>query len=288
MKNAIKKFVQPLLTAALLSLISIILLLAASSFRLYYPAACGTTTIINVCGTSAVLNAVAGQSNYKWSTGETTPSITVTSSGTYWWETIDMTNNKVVNGDFTAGNTGFQSQYTYVPPNGSTGPAGALQAEGDYSVATDPHITHTGFASFPDHTGNTVGARNMMIVNGAPAAGVTIWTENITVTPNTDYIFSVWFTSVNPQNPGQLTFSINNASLGSPIVLTSGTPDWKNFTVRWNSGSNTSASIGMVNQNTALNGNDFALDDIVFAPICRNFFNVNLYSNPPKPLITGQ
>jgi hypothetical protein len=71
----------------------------ASSLQ-YIPVVCGSTTLVPVCATRTILNAASGQSNYLWSTGATTPSITVNSSGTYWWETIDMTDNKVVNGNF--------------------------------------------------------------------------------------------------------------------------------------------------------------------------------------------
>jgi hypothetical protein len=277
------------------------LLVIANSFRVHYNVktnnvstalpgfllpACGTITNVSACSSSINLDAEPNLTNYLWSTGATSPSITVTASGSYWWETTDLTNNKVSNGEFTAGTTGFTSDYTYQAPGSSTGSYGALSAEGSYSVATNPQLTHTMFASFADHTANTTGNRNMMVVNGASTAGKTIWRQTVTVQPNTDYIFSVWFTSVHPSNPGRLSFSINSTALGSPILLTSGLPDWKNFTVRWSSGSNTSAVIGIVNQNTSTTGNDFALDDIVFAPVCRNTFNVNLYSNPPKPSIS--
>ncbi|QJD96634.1 hypothetical protein HH214_12455 [Mucilaginibacter robiniae] len=249
---------------------------------IYYPTTCGQTTVVNKCAASVTLNAEAGQSNYLWSTGATTSSITVTTSALYWWETIDQATNKVVNGNFSAGNTGFTSDYTYKSPNSST----ALYDEGAYTVTTNPHNVHPDFASFPDHTGDSGG--QMMVVNGSVVAGVSIWKETINVQPNTDYIFSVWFTSVHPKNPGKLNFSINNTLLGAPIELTAGTPDWKNFTVRWSSGSSTSANIGIVNQNTAQAGNDFALDDLVFAPVCRNYFDVHLYTNPSKPSITSQ
>jgi hypothetical protein len=253
-----------------------------------YPAICGSVTDTAACASSMKLTAEANQSNYNWSTGATTPSIIVNTSGTYWWETIDLTNNKVVNGDFTSGRTGFTSGYTYIAPTGSTGGSGALSAEAYYTITTDPKISHTNFKSFPDHTANTSGIRNMMVVNGAPTAGITIWQQSINVQPNTDYVFSVWFTSVYPDNPGKLSFSINNVALGGPILLTSGTPDWKNYTVRWSSQNNTTAVIGIVNQNTATTGNDFALDDLVFAPVCRNTYNVTLSSSPPKPSITPQ
>jgi hypothetical protein len=254
-----------------------------SSFQ-YIPTGCGTHTPVKVCGTSTVLTADPGQPNYKWITGETTQSITVTTSGIYWWETIDMANNQVANGDFSLGNTGFVSGYGYVAPlsaspcSGCTNPLGP---EGKYSITTNPNFTHSAFKDMGDHT---TGTGNMMVVNGAPTTK-SIWSESITVTPNTTYIFSVWFASVTLTNPGKLDFSINGTPLNAPILLP-GAYGWNNFTTTWSSGTATSATIGIVNQNLAQNGNDFALDDIVFAPVCRKYFDVTLNPNPLKPSIT--
>jgi len=125
-----------------------------------------------------------------------------------------------------------------------------------------------------------------MVVNGASVANVTVWSEAVSVQSNTTYVFSVWAASVTSTSPGILNFSINGVQLGN-ITLTSSLGIWKNFTVRWSSGSNTTATIGIVNQNTASTGNDFALDDISFAPVCRKNFTVNLYPNPAKPVITN-
>jgi hypothetical protein len=248
-----------------------------------------TTTNVVVCGSSTTLTADAGLSNYKWNTGATTQSITVNSSGSYWWEYTDLTNNQVVNGDFSSGNTGFTSSYTAPtsPPTGNC--CGLLSDEGNYAIDTNPHNTHTSFASFGDHT---TGTGNMMIINGASTANVTVWTENITVTPNTTYVFSVWFASVTSSNPGQLNFSINGAPLGTTITLSSTTGVWQNFTTTWSSGSSTNATIGLINQNTAANGNDFAMDDVVFAPIYHHDIIVTLNPYPvlsvinPSPVCT--
>lgn len=235
------------------------------------------------CGTSTTLTVDNGITNPTWSTGDTSSSITVTTSGQYWWQYIDMSRNTVTNGDFSNGRTGFTSQYNYIAPNGSTGSFGALSAEGYYSVSSNPHNTHTQFSSFVDHTN---GAGKMMIINGSPQNNVTVWAQNITVEPHTSYIFSIWGASAHPANPAKLTFSINGSLLGT--IQFSATPgNWQNFTIEWTSGSSTVASIGIVNQNTIANGNDFTLDDIVFAPVCRKYFNVSLYPNPPKPDITS-
>lgn len=253
----------------------------------YIPAVCGATTTQTACGNSMVLSAATGQSNYLWNTGATTSSITVNSSGSYWWETIDMANNQVVNGDFSAGNTGFTSSYGYATsPNSAcmSNCTNALGPEGLYSITTNPRYTHTAFQDMGDHT---TGTGKMMVVNGATSA-VSIWKETINVAPGTDYIFSVWFASVTPTNPGKLKFSIGNFQLNNAAIVLSQTVGlWQNFTVRWTApAGTTTANIAILNQNTIANGNDFTLDDIVFAPVCRNTINTTLNPNPLKPSIT--
>lgn len=163
----------------------------------------------------------------------------------------------VVNGDFEAGNTGFTSSYLYIAP---TGPK-VLYPEGAYTVDTNPHNVHDLWSSFGDHT---TGSGEMMIVNGAPDADVTVWDETLTgLTTNTDYFFSAWVASSYPTNPAVLDFSINGSGIGSLTPPTT-TGLWTQFYVGWNSGANTSAHIALVNQNTVRDGNDFALDDIAF------------------------
>lgn len=87
-------------------------------------------------------------------------------------------------------------------------------------------------------------------------------TGPIAVTANTTYYFGAWVTSVYPLSAAILNFSINGASIGAPFSPTLTTGDWSQFYVAWNSGAATSATISLVNQNTAFSGNDFALDDI--------------------------
>jgi len=236
------------------------------------------------CGTSTVLSVDPGiGAPYQWSDGDTTFSTTVTQSGQYWWQAPDFAHNSVINGDFSGGNAGFTSQYNYIDPLGSTGWAGALTAEDYYTVSGDPHISHANFFHMGDHT---TGTGNMMVVNGAPQYNQVVWNEDITVIPNTVYIFSIWAASVNPAAPATLTFSINGTLLGV-IQLTPELGKWQNFTVQWTTDGSTTANIGIVNQNVIASGNDFALDDIVFAPLCKKTFNVTLNPLPPKPAITN-
>jgi len=166
----------------------------------------------------------------------------------------------VVNGDFEAGNTGFTSGYGYLAPAGQF----TLYPEGFYTVDTNPNNVHNLWSSFGDHTS---GHGEMMIVNGAPTANVTVWDETLSgLSTNTNYYFSAWVASSYPTNPAVLDFSINGSSIGGLTAPTT-TGQWTQFYVQWNSGANTSADIALVNQNTIRSGNDFALDDIAFGTV---------------------
>ncbi len=165
--------------------------------------------------------------------------------------------NLIINGDFEDGNTGFTSNYIYNPTS--------VWNEGTYAVTTNPQSVHSNFSPCPDHTSGT---GKMMVVNGAALANTSIWCETVTVLPNTLYAFSTWLCSVHPVNPAVLQFSINGVVLGSPFSATATTCQWLQFYEVWNSGTATSANICIVNQNTSLDGNDFALDDISFKPFC--------------------
>lgn len=248
-----------------------------------------TTDTVKVCGTSTTLttsNIPAGYSNPIWNNGSTGNSLPVNTGGNYWWQVTGT--NVVTNGDFSAATTnsntrGFTSSYTYKSSSSSCNNCccGILSAEGTYTINTNPSSIHTNFSSFGDHT---TGSGNMLIVNGSATANVIVWTQDITVQPNTDYVFSAWATSVHPSNPAQLQFSIDGVPLGSTINPTSTTGSWQYFTTTWNSGNRSGAvPIALVNQNIATSGNDFAVDDIVFAPVYRK--NIFVVFNP-VPVLT--
>lgn len=187
------------------------------------------------------------------------PTVTVSQTMTYVLKATaaNFSANVIVNGDFEGGNAGFSSDYTYNPGN--------LVPEGVYDVIDNPQSDHPGFAPCGDHTS---GSGNMMVVNGAGTPGQDVWCQSVPVTPNTLYVFSCWVTSVVTASPALLQFFINGSSLGSIFQAPGQNCNWQNFYTTWNSGANSSATICVVNQNTVLGGNDFALDDIVFAPVC--------------------
>ncbi|MDR1739564.1 MAG: hypothetical protein LBR45_02260, partial [Bacteroidales bacterium] len=120
---------------------------------------------------------------------------------------------------------------------------------------------------------NRQGAGHMMVVNGANAQGAAggflrVWCQDITVAPNTDYIFSAWFTSVHPDAPAVLQFFVNGALLQDDFTIGCIPCQWQQYYAEWKTPSNvTSTEICIVNKNTTAGGNDFAIDDIYYARV---------------------
>lgn len=174
---------------------------------------------------------------------------------TYYFTGEVVGNNLITNGDFSAGNSGFSSSYIYQANN---------TTESEYYVGASPQAWNAALSNCSDHTSGT---GNMMLVNGSPTPNVRVWAQTITVTPNTNYAFSTWIQALWPPNPAQLSFSINGKDIGSTITASLPTCTWSQFYTTWNSGNNTTAIIAINNKNTLVQGNDFALDDISFAPV---------------------
>lgn len=177
--------------------------------------------------------------------------------------------NMITNGDFEAGDTGFDSDYLYfakpaTPASGYTNPKSSLYDEGTYGVGTDPGAYHHLWAHFGDHT---TGTGNMMIVNGDLGDAV-VWTETISVSPNTNYVFSLWAASVYPPGnapvaPATLVITLDGAApINFNLSTTNIVGTWEQFSTTWNSGAGTTAVLSLYDSNNTVSGNDFALDDI--------------------------
>ncbi|NOX90953.1 MAG: PEP-CTERM sorting domain-containing protein [Gammaproteobacteria bacterium] len=175
--------------------------------------------------------------------------------------------NLITNGDFEAGNTGFNTDLNYN--------TGSLLSAGVYTITTDPSLNHPAPASYGD---NTTGSGNMFAVNGSSTPGSLVWGTSIAVTTSTEYDFGAYLSSWLSSSPAQLQFSINGDIIGD-LTASATTGVWDFFFANWNSGTATTANIQILNNNTSAGGNDFALDDI--------YFGAAIFSNPatavPEP-----
>ena len=156
---------------------------------------------------------------------------------------------KIINGDFEQGNVGFTSEYEY---NYNSAP-------GCYYVDNNPSLYNDGFQG----SGHG-GTGNFMMIDGATEPGVVVWSEQVSVEPNTYYAFSAWVCTLYGDNRALLQFSINGTQNGDVFTAPSQTNTWQQFSAVWYSGNSTTVTITIIDQNTEGDANDFGLDDISF------------------------
>ncbi|MEZ0327731.1 MAG: hypothetical protein ACAH95_17685 [Fimbriimonas sp.] len=167
--------------------------------------------------------------------------------------------NLIVNGDFEAGNKGFQTAYRA---------ADSVFDEGTFAITQNPRKQHNAAASVFDHTSK---AGLMLACNGSQEKGVTVWQGTARVERGQTYTFSGWATSwsMDPStgeardtSPAMLRVFINGKSTGAIYGVNAKSGSWSKFTYEWSSAYQTVATIRIVDANTDGFGNDFAIDDL--------------------------
>jgi hypothetical protein len=142
--------------------------------------------------------------------------------------------NLIVNPDFSSGNTGFLTDYTFSP--------GDLVPIQTYDIVTDPSLSHPEATSIGDHTSGT---GNMMAVNGSNSSVPVVWSQSVSVLAGTSYDFSLWVASWFPTNTAELLVSINSVPI-APDFSAPSAAVWVQFSAIWNSGASTTAEAGLL------------------------------------------
>lgn len=180
--------------------------------------------------------------------------------------------NLVVNGDFSAGNSGFTSTYTYAPSSPTAG-----LPEGVYLVDTNAANVHPSWYSFGDHT---TGSGQYLIVNGATSTvageGRTAWQQTVAGSANTKYFFEAFAANIccnssltGPIAPSNLTFTVDDGTTETVLSTFMTNPakpgQWVGLSSSYTSTLGGPLTLRIVNSNLAASGNDFAVDDINFS-----------------------
>lgn len=157
----------------------------------------------------------------------------------------------VVNGDFSAGVSGFTTDYVIAPAHSD--------ALGDLYLTTNANFICGCFASRTDHT---TGTGNLLVFDGAENAGVEFWRQTISVVANSDYNLSFWLANLGASGP---TPSISARIDGIEVAASGGLPydnAWRQFGTTFNSGASTSLVLSFVDTANTHQYNDFAFDDV--------------------------
>jgi gliding motility-associated-like protein len=227
---------------------------------------CDTGQVVNL---QATINGTYLSAAWSPSTGLADSSILATTAVVNTTTTYRMTvrsindQNLITNGNFDAGNTGFTSDYQYDSLD--------IFNDGKYAVVRRANDVRNSFQNCRDRSGSGF----MMVVNASGQPN-RVWCQTITVSPNTEYLFSAWAASMVSENPARLQFSINNTLIGNIFTAPTSTCTWREFTANWRSNAATTAQICIANVNNTPRGNDFAIDDLSFRQICETTDSVTI------------
>jgi hypothetical protein len=114
----------------------------------------------------------------------------------------------------------------------------------------------------------------MLIADGSGTANTAVWSESVTVVPNSQYAFTFWASSNGNDNgngidpsPASLRAAANGVAIGSSLSVPQTNGVWSKFAGSFNSGANSSVTLSITDLNTNGGaGNDFAIDDISLVP----------------------
>lgn len=264
---------------------------ATSNISLQSPADITLSPSTTICeGQNTTLTVSGGSSAYTWTSQPVDTSIIDPSLDTqivnptettiYTVETTVVSDsssgtNLIVNGDFSAGDTGFSTDYIFTADNT------AAKAQKMYGIVSNPNTWEPDFSNCSDRSASD---NLMFIADGSitSTGNERVWNQTITnLKTNTDYIFSYWVQSVAALSPAQLESQINTVAIGIATAPATAC-GWIRVFYRWNSGASTTAELTLINRNTAGPGNDFALDEMSFseAIICNISKQVTVTVNP--------
>lgn len=172
----------------------------------------------------------------------------------------------IVNGGFEDGDTGFNIP-NYYSWNASGPASEGYSSAGQYLVGDDPNDFNPGAFFGSPQTGD-----NFLMLDGECIAGNVVWEQEVYITSNTRYFFSVGITSIHPLAPAELSFEIDGQLLPEQIIAPAQTGVWVDYVdSSWFSGSSEGLVMIRIRNSQTLNcnnGNDFGLDNVRFLAGC--------------------
>ncbi len=231
-------------------------------------------------GSTVTLNGPSGYTNHLWSTGATTPSITVGTAGDYWCEVSYPSGNLVTNGNFSAGNTGFSSQFSYS--------LFSVQNEGVYTVGQNASWYHNQFQG----TGNG----NFLIGNAGWVSWVNgqqdVWCQTIPCCPGQTYTLSYRALTLSNEIPARALWVMDGVIAQWPdFTFPAYGAGWQQSTITWTAGPGQTSVNACIRITSADGvGDDFGLDDISMSStvVLRDTVHVNVTPLPTVNLGPNQ
>lgn len=176
--------------------------------------------------------------------------------------------------DFGTGNGRVSTAYTSYTFNGST-----QVDDGQYTITNTSADLNIGwFTDMEDHTEGDTNGR-MLLVNASLDADE-FYRRTINLNPDIDYTFNAWITTIYDTDtaicpgtgiPSNVIFRIEDpagnliAETNTGDIENESEPNWQQFAIAFNTGSNTDVQLVLINNSFGGCGNDLAIDDITLS-----------------------
>ena len=242
----------------------IVLLIGTSSaFAQNCTVVASADTMVACVGDTIFLDAT-GASEYTWMNDSTiscdtcpSPYLILRDTSSYVVvEGKTPVNQLATNGNFSAGNSGFLTNYTYN--------ATSIWNEGTYAVGPNPNAVHPNFGTWGDHT---TGSGNYMLVNGSATGNKILWRQVRTFPPGAQVKMRWWMlTFVTPA--GSLQLKLYGANVGNTVSTPATSGVWQQATRTFTVPASGNVILNLMTLSSAVAGNDFGIDDITFEYDC--------------------
>lgn len=182
---------------------------------------------------------------------------------------IDLSQNLLVNGDFSDGAQDFRSDL-----NNDCGNCNAAS----YCVGTQmtdicPFNTtwsNNNFSAF-----DNPGVNSFLIVDGSVNPGVNIWCQDVSVEASEDYLFAFRGRNLLASNPSpQLQLLVDGSPVAASIIDMDATADWELYFVQWTANSTATVTLCLQQLNGGLIGNDYGIDDLILVKDGNTILNI--------------
>ncbi|GEM_PF-5314832 len=176
----------------------------------------------------------------------------------------------IANGSFEASYfslSGYTMDGSFTENTNLFGSAPSSWSASTFGVISDPALP-IDFPQF-DHTHPSTDIGTYLGFAIAGNSNNDIWNHTASVAPQTDYVFSAWFSRITLESEEPYVELVIDGITVETMILDNPVGEWQELRFEWNSGTNTSIPLELAVQTTSGSViQKLALDDVDFSPEC--------------------
>lgn len=237
-----------------------------------------STTIEACSGEKVVLTQSNGYAPYRWSGGvSSADTLLCIAQDTAFYQAYSYQagSNVLLNGDFELDTMAFLSGYIYDTL--------LLSGQEHYTLTDNAKVSDPTLPNCFDHTRPTTG--RFWLGECSNKANALLFSQSLSVLPNTPYRLSVWVCNPSQQPNASLVCTINGTPIGTAFSPSS---QWTPYTFIWQGTTRSSLTLGIQTTGNTPTDTYVAIDDLQFCPLFEIADTMQVNALPrPIPTFSG-